>query len=149
MRLEVSVVVDAPKSEVWKLIADIEGSPRRIKSIEKIEILERPPHGLMGLKWKETRLLHGKTHTETMWVTAVDPGSSYVVEANTRDMKYRTQVYVAEEAGGTRLGMVFEITPKTSGAKFMLKVIGFVIKGFTRKALTGDLKDIKRAAESR
>lgn len=149
MRIEMSVPVAAPRRVVWELVTDIEGSPGRLSGIESVEILERPRNGLRGLKWKETRILFGKSATETMWVTEVDEGSSYVAEASSHGTGYRTKVYVADEGSGLRVGMVFDATPRTFGAKLMWALMGFFAKGATRKALMKDLEDIQRAAEAR
>lgn len=148
MRIEISVPVAAPKPVVWRLVTDIDGAAERITGIEQIEILERPAQGLQGLKWKETRTLFGKSATETMWVTEVDEGSSYVAEASSHGAEYRTKVYVAADGGGSKVGMVFECRPLTLGAKVAWAVMGFMMKGVTRKALLKDLEDIKRAAEA-
>jgi carbon monoxide dehydrogenase subunit G len=148
MRIDVEVNVRAPKVLVWKLITDIEHAAERISGIEKVEILERPAQGLLGLKWRETRTLFGKTATEVMWVTDVQEGSHYATEARSHGAIYRTKTGVEDDPNGTRLWGQFEADAQSIGAKVMSTLLGFLIKGATRKALLKDLADVKAAAES-
>ena len=66
MQFKMRVPVKASKQEVWKSITDFETAADRISGIDEIEILNKPAEGLVGLKWKETRTMFGKTATETM-----------------------------------------------------------------------------------
>lgn len=149
MSVEVAVTVDAPKSRVWRTVADIENAADTISAIERIEVLEKPHDGLLGLKWRETRTMYGKAATETMWISDVDDESYYVTEAQSHGSVYRTEVRVAEEGGKTRLSMVFDAEAETFGARVMSAMMGFVVNRAVKKNLLQDLQDVKRAAESR
>jgi carbon monoxide dehydrogenase subunit G len=149
MSVEVAVTVDAPRRHVWRTVTDIEHAARTISAIEEIEVLEKPPHGLLGLKWRETRTLFGKSATETMWVTEVDEPSYYATEARSHGSIYRTEIHLADQNGGTRLSMTFGAEAQTLGARVMSTVFGFLMNRSLEKALLQDLQDLKRAAESR
>ena len=69
MVTKVEVTINGSKEDVWNMITDIENSSKTITGIEQIEILEKPGDGLVGLKWRETRTLFGRTATEIMWIT--------------------------------------------------------------------------------
>ncbi len=69
MKLKVEITINGTKEQIWKVITDIEGSVETISAIEKIEILEQPESGVLGLKWEETRTMFGKSATEVMWIT--------------------------------------------------------------------------------
>jgi carbon monoxide dehydrogenase subunit G len=150
MTVEVAVSVHAPKERVWRLVTDIENAARTISAIETIEVLERPETGLLGLKWRETRAMFGKTVTEVMWVTDVDEGTSYTTEARSHGSIYRTRIGLSGHGdGGTvRLGMEFRAEPQSFGARVASVVLGPVMKRAVRKALLGDLEETKRAAEA-
>jgi carbon monoxide dehydrogenase subunit G len=149
MSVEVAVTVDAPKRHVWRTVSDIEHAASTISAIEKIEVLERPSEGLLGLKWKETRTLFGKSATETMWVTVADEHSYYATEARSHGSIYRTEIHLADQDGGTRLSMTFSAEAQTLGARVMSTVFGFLMNRSLKKALLQDLQDLKKAAESR
>ena len=113
----------------------------------EVEVLERPPTGILGLKWRETRTLFGKTATEVMWITGVEEGSSYKTEARSHGSVYRSEIRVSEVGDRTRLRMVFEAEALTFGARVFSVLLGFMIKGATKKALLQDLMDVKAVAE--
>jgi hypothetical protein len=148
MRVDVEVIVDAPREDVGRLVSDIENAASVVSGIDRIEVLERPGDGLLGLRWRETRTLFGKTAIETMRITEAGD-DYYVTEARSHGSVYRSRVELTEREGGTRIGMTLEAEPKSLGAKFMSVALGFLMKGATRKALLQDLMDLKEAAESR
>lgn len=147
MRVTVETEIGAPLLEVWRLVTDIENAVATIKAIQKIEILERPLSGVVGLKWRETRTMFGKAATEVMWVTDAVEGSHYDTRAESHGSVYKTRVALENRNGRTGLVMTFEGEPQTLGAKIMWGLTGFLFKGATRKALAKDLADIKAALE--
>ena len=89
MRVQARVCIDGTKEEIWQVITDIEGSEKTIGAIEQIEILEKPASGLIGLKWRETRTMFGKTATEVMWITDVKENGYYQDIQQTSKQKAR------------------------------------------------------------
>ena len=149
MKAHAEVVIAAPRETVWSVVTDIQGAAATIKAIEKVAVLDTPPRGLVGLKWRETRTMFGKQATEVMWITAAEENSHYETRAESHGSIYRTRVLLAGRDGSTVLRMEFEGTPVKLGAKLAWGVMGFMLKGATRKALQKDLDDIKQAIESR
>ena len=147
MALEVEVTIEGPKEDVWKVITDIENSPDTITGIEKIEILEKPSDGLVGLKWQETRTLFGRTATEIMWITDVVENEMYKTRAESHGAVYITSLVVSEQDAKTRLTMEFDAAPQSLSAKVMAAITGIFIKKATKNALMQDLIDIKAAVE--
>lgn len=148
MEVATSVLIQAPRAAVWKRITDIEHAAGTIRGIENIEILERPASGVVGLKWKETRKMFGKTATETMWITdAVEP-AFYRTRAESHGAVYVSSLELVEKPGGTELSMRFKGEPVTTSSKLMLFLMGWMFQGATRKACGKDLSDIKAAVES-
>ena len=147
MALEVEVTIEGPKEDVWKVITDIENSPDTITGIEKIEILEKPSDGLVGLKWQETRTLFGRTATEIMWITDVVENEMYKTRAESHGAVYITSLVVSEQDAKTRLTMEFDAAPQTLSAKVMAAATGIFFKNATKNALMQDLIDIKAAVE--
>lgn len=147
MNIEVSTRIRAPREKVWKAVTDIENAVNTISAIEKIVVLERPSDGIVGLKWRETRKLFGKTAEETMWITDARDNESYTTRAESHGSVYTTIVSLGDAGGSTELSMRFGAEPVTPGAKIMWALTGFLFKGATAKALMQDLEDIKKAVE--
>lgn len=148
MRVGAEVDVAAPKHVVWNIITNIDEAQHTITAIEKIEVLERPPQGLLGLKWRETRTMFGKTAIEVMTVTEVEEGTHYCTEAESHGSAYFSKLSVAEVGDATRLTMTFRGEAQSFGAKVMSAVLGPLFKGATEKAMRQDLLDIKAKAEA-
>ena len=149
MQVQAQVDVRASRKVVWDVVTNIADAARTIRAVEKIEILERPASGVVGLKWRETRTMFGKEATEVMWITRAEEPSFYETRAESHGAIYSTRIALDEAPGGTRLSMTFGATPQTFGAKVMGAVFGLLMKGSMRKALLADLADVKAAAEAR
>jgi carbon monoxide dehydrogenase subunit G len=149
MKVSASIVIDSSPEKVWKLVTDFKNSAEMISAIDKIDVLEEPEKGLVGFKWKETRTMMGKQATEVMWVTDVEDGRSYRTRAESHGSVYLSGLSVSEENGKTRLTQTFEGQAQSFGAKLMNGLLGWMIKGSTRKAFEKDLADIKRVAEAK
>jgi carbon monoxide dehydrogenase subunit G len=149
MQVKTHVDVRAPRKVVWDVATDIANAAQTVKGIEKIEVLERPASGVVGLKWRETRKMFGKEATEVMWITRAQEPAFYETRAESHGAVYTTRIALDEAPGGTRLSMEFGAAPQTLGAKVMGAVFGALMKGNMRKAILKDLEDIKAAAEAR
>jgi uncharacterized membrane protein len=149
MKLSVEVIVAAPRPIVWEVVTDIENAATTLSGVERVEVLERPGPGILGLKWRETRTMHGREATETMWITEVRDGSRYATEARSHGAIYRSVVRAEDAPGGTRLGLDFDAEPQNA----LTRVLGAVLAPFLRRALERallkDLEDLKAAAEAR
>jgi len=148
MKLSVDIDINKASPVVWDIICDIENAKDRISGITGIVILNKPDAGIEGLKWEETRVMFGKEAKETMWITDVIEGRSYMTRAESHGSIYETKMEVIEKDQGCHLFMEFNGIPQTMGAKIMIGLMGFMFKGATEKALMKDLEDIKQAAEA-
>ena len=147
MVIAVQVTIEGSKEEVWNVITDIENSHNTIAGIEKVEILEKPTDGLVGLKWQETRTLFGKTATEIMWITDAKENESYKTRAESHGAVYITSLVISEQDNRTRLTMEFDGVPQTLSAKLASATMGRFFRNATKNALMQDLVDIKAAVE--
>ena len=147
MVIKVETAIKASANKIWEVITDIENSSKFISGIEKVEILENPSNGLVGLKWQETRNLFGQTATEIMWITEAVENEYYKVRAESHGAVYLTNFFISENNGKSTLKMEFSGQPQTFGAKFMSAITGFIFKNSTKKVILQDLEDIKSAVE--
>jgi carbon monoxide dehydrogenase subunit G len=147
-QLSLTKHIAAPPERVWSILTDLDDSPRTISAITSVERLSADQGLQVGTRWRETRTMFGKEATEVMEVTAVDPGSSYVVEAESGNVHYRSRLSVEPSGEGSVLTMTFHGEPRGALTKFVAATVGKLMQGATRKALAKDLDDIARAAES-
>ena len=139
--------VAAPAEKVWAICTDLE---RTAAVISAITALERTDGGAgfgVGTAWRETRVMFGREATESMAVTEVDEGRSYVVESLSRGVLYRSVMRVEPKVEGCTLSWEFGAEPRSMSGRVM-SVMGKLLEGSTKKALLADLDDIAAAAEA-
>ena len=148
MEVSATVHINAPRQDVWSIITDIDNAAGRISAIESLEVLERPAHGIVGLEWTETRLMFGKSASETMWITAAEEGRYYETEARNHSAVYRSRLDVTDSGEGTELTMSFAGEAQSLVAKLMSALMTPFMKGSMQKAIQKDLDDIKAFAQA-
>ena len=147
MKLKAEIMINGTKEQIWQAITDIEGSVETISAIEKIEILDKPEAGLLGLKWEETRTMFGRSATDVMWITDVKENEYYQTRAENHGAIYKSKLQIEESGDKSKLTMEFEGEAQGGIAKIMSILTGFMFKSATEKALKEDLKDIKAYIE--
>lgn len=144
--MTVSRHVNAPPERVWAVLTDLESAAEIVGAIESVEVHTGTGFDF-GTRWTETRTMMGRTASETMEVTAIDPRRSYVVEADSGSAHYRSEFRIAPVSDGTTLTMTFEGHPSGLLGKVAAATLGRLFAGPTRKALAADLDDIAQASE--
>ena len=148
MIVEAQVTINAPKDSIWAAITDIEHASETISGIEKIEVVEKPANGLVGLRWRETRILFGKPATVEKWITDASQNEYYTTRAEDGGFLFLTTKRIAERSTGMTLAESHESKPQTIKAKLSVPML-FLFKGVIKKALLQDLNDIKAAVEQK
>lgn len=138
--------VAASPERVWAVVTDLDRTAQSIRGIAKVERLDDGTGFGVGTSWRETRVMFGKEATETMTVTALEPGRSYATEADSRGTHYRSVITVTPHGTGSRLAMEFEGRPHGKVARAAV-LIGKLFEGATRRMIRRDLDDIAAAAE--
>ena len=141
------ISINGNKDEVWNVITDIDNCKNVISSIIQVSILNKPPSGLIGLEWKETREMFGKKATEIMWITDAVAGEYYATRAESHGAVYISNLSLKEKDNKTTLTMSFTGKPQTTIAKVLSFLMAPLINGSIRKALIKDLQDIKAFVE--
>ena len=147
MLVEVQIIIKAPRAAIWAAITDIENAADFISGIERIEILEKPTNGLVGLRWRETRMLFGKLASAEKWITAATVNESYKTKAEDNGFVFLSTMIISESRDGMVLRSVHDSVPQTIAARVMSIPMGLLFKGVAKKALMQDLTDIKAAVE--
>jgi hypothetical protein len=149
MIVEVHVTIDGTQSAIWAAITDIEHAAEIISGIDKIEVVEKPTRGVVGLKWRETRMYFGKPATIEKWITDAAENDFYKTRAEDDGCIYSSTLRISAGNGGMTLTSAHEMEARTPFRKMMMVPMGLVFKGVMKKALLKDLDDIKSAVEAR
>ena len=147
MIVEAQVTINGSKAAIWAAITNIENASETISGIENIEVLEKPANGLVGLKWRETRMLFGKPATVEKWITDAAENEFYKTRAEDGGFVFLTTKSISESSGGITLSESHDSKPQGIRAKLMSIPMGLFFKGVIKKALLQDLNDIKAAVE--
>ena len=139
--------VGASTETVWNAITDFEHCDQRISGITHVEVLHRPSDGVVGLVWRETRLMYGKEATEEMRIVESVEGEYYVAEASNHGALYRSKLSVKPTADGCELSMTFEAEAQTFFAKIMNIIFSGMMKKSLLKMMQKDLEDIRDSVE--
>ena len=146
MIVEAQVTVNGSRAAIWAAITNIENAAETISGIENIEVLEKPANGLVGLKWRETRMLFGKPATAEKWITDAVENEFYKTRAEDNGFVFLTTIRISESSRGMTLTSSHDSKPQSFVARLM-SIPMFLFKGVAKKALLQDLNDIKSAVE--
>ena len=146
MIVEVQVAINASRTAVWNVITNIENAAEFISGIEKIEVVEKPITGLVGLKWRETRMYFGKPATVEILITDAVENEYYKTRAESDGYLFLSTMSVSESSNGITLTSTHDYKPQSTAAK-LKSIMMFLFKGMIKKTLLQDLNDIKSAVE--
>jgi uncharacterized protein YndB with AHSA1/START domain len=147
MIVEAQVTINGSRAAVWAAITDIENAANTISGIDHIEVLEKPANGLVGLRWRETRMLFGKPATAEKWIIEAAENESYTTKAESDGFVFLCSKRISEGSGGITLTESHDSRPQGLVAKLMSIPMGLFFKGVVKKAVLQDLGDIKAAVE--
>ena len=146
MIVEAQVNVNGSKAAIWAAMTNIENAAEIISGIENIEVLEKPPSGLVGMRWRETRMYFGKPATVEKRITDAMENEFYKTRAESDGFVFLSTMRISESSGGVMLATSHDTKPQGLAAKLKSIPMPF-FKGMVRKALLQDLNDIKSAIE--
>ena len=148
MLVDVQVAIAGSRAAVWSVMTNIDQAAEILSGVDQIEIVERPATGLVGLRWRETRMLFGKPATAEKWITDAKDGEYYTTRAEDGGFVFLATNRVTAANSGVTLTSIHDSQPQTLGAKIMSIPMTLFFKGVARKALLQDLNDIKAAVEN-
>ncbi|HEX2640162.1 MAG TPA: SRPBCC family protein [Pyrinomonadaceae bacterium] len=148
MIVEAQVTINGSKTAVWDVITDIENADQRLSGIEKIEIVEKPAAGIVGLTWRETRIYFGKPATVEIRITDAAENEFYKTRAESDGFLFLSTLSILGNGDGVTLATSHDYLPQGFAAK-VKSVPMFLFKGMIKKALMQDLTDIKSAVEQK
>lgn len=146
MIVETQVTINGSKSAVWDAITDINEAAQHLSGVEKIGVVERPTTGLVGMRWRETRIYFGKPATVEKRITEVVENEYYKTAAESDGFLFLSTMSISASGGGITLSTSHDYLPQGFAAK-VKSVPMFLFKSMIKKALMQDLTDIKTAVE--
>jgi len=141
------ITIKAPNAKVWAAIADIEHAAATVSGIKNIEMTERPANGIVGTRWRETRILFDKPATVEKWIIDAAENAFYTAKAESDGFVFLSTKRLADSGDGVTLTETHESRPQSLKAKIMVIPMALFFKGVIRKAVMQDLNDIKAAVE--
>ena len=139
MRFEKFIDINAPQQRVWDLLSDLEAWPRRIDTVETVELLTPAPL----TKGSQVRLKQPKL-PEGVWdVTVWDAPSYFEWTQKTSGITSLAghRVETLDE-GRSRLTLTLEMRG------LLIPVFGRLYKGLTNDYMSREAEGMKQAAES-
>src|SRR5437667_7558793 len=128
MIVEAQVTINGSKAAIWAAITNIENASETISGIENIEVLEKPANGLVGLRWRETRMLFGKPASAEKWITDAAENEFYRTRAESDGFVFLSTIRISEGSGGVTLTSSHDSRPQGFVARLM-SIPMFLFKG--------------------
>jgi len=139
MRFEESIDIDAQQERVWEVLSDLEAWPRRIETVDVVELLTPAPLS----EGSRVRLKQPKLPEGTWDITVWDAPSYF---------EWRQRSTGITSVAGHRVEMLEEgrsrLTLSLDMRGLMIPVVGLFYKDLTNRYMTLEAQGMKRAAES-
>ena len=103
MIVEAQVTINGSKAAVWAAITNIENASKIMSGIENIEVLEKPANGLVGLRWRETRMYFGKPAAVEKRITDAAENKFFNTRAESDGFEFLSSMSISEGNGGVTL----------------------------------------------
>jgi hypothetical protein len=146
--VETQVTINGSRAAIWAAITNIKDAAKIISGIENIEVVEKPANGLVGLRWRETRIYFGKPATVEKWITDAAENEFYKTRAESDGFLFLSTMSISASSDGVTLTSSHDSQPQGLVAKLKATPM-FLFKGMVKKALLQDLNDIKAAVEQK
>lgn len=138
--------IAAPVERVFEVFTDIDHSAENVSGIRKIEMLTSGGFRL-GTRWRETRDVMGRAKSEDMEVTAFERNRTYTITNDVHGTRVNAVFFFEPSDDGTRVSVEFTLEPQSFPSR-LLSPLGWALTGKIRDAITHDIADLKRTAET-
>ena len=147
MQIVVETIIDAPPPAVFAVAADIAAWPQFMGGIRDVDILTPGPIA-SGTRFRETRIMFGRTAAEDMTIAEFQPPSRLLLTAFNHGTDYTVDHTLTSAGSGTRLLLRFDGRPVTLLSR-LLSPLGRLFAGRVQSQIEKDVADLKREAERR
>jgi uncharacterized membrane protein len=139
MRFEKSIEIDASQQRVWDVLSDLEAWPRRIETVDTVELLTPSPM----TKGSRVRLKQPKL-PEGIWEITVWDAPSYFEWTQKASGVTSVAGHRVEALGEGRARLTLTLDMRG----FLIPVLGRLYKGLTNRYMNLEAEGMKRAAET-
>ena len=147
-RIALKTEIDAPIAQVFEAFSDVSSAARNVSTIGHIELLSPHSQGV-GTRWRETRKMFGKSASEELEITRLEPEHCFLVEAESHGAAYTTRYdFVPDGEHRTAVSILFVARPVSLTAR-LFSLVSVFFRRADRKAFVRDLADMKEACERR
>lgn len=146
MIVEAQTTIHGTREAVWAAISNIQNAAAILHGVTKIELLHTPVTGLVGLKWRETRMYFGKPASIDKWIIEAVENEYFKTKAEMDGFIFLTTMRLSAIDGN----IILTSSHETRAQGFLAKIKSlpmFFFKGTLKKAILQDLADIKHAVE--
>ena len=148
MIVEAQISIKSNRTAVWSAITNIQQAAEVFTSIEKTELLNEPVQGLVGIKWRETRLYYGKPATIEKWITDAIENESFTSRAEMDGFIFLTRMSISEN--GNQVIVTSTHETRSQGLMAAIKSLPMIFfKTMLKKAILKDLNDLKTTLEKK
>lgn len=144
--IKVNTHINGTPEKVFDVFTDFENATQNLSGVEKIEVITDGPVGV-GTRFRETRIMFKKAHTEEMEVSVFEPGKRFEVKAGGCGCEYLTSFNFNPSGSGTSVDVEMKITPVTFFAKVM-SPLARLMSGSMKKCFQKDFDDLKSVVEA-
>ena len=139
MRFEKSIDIDAPQQRVWEVLTDLEAWPRRIETVDVVEVLTPAPlESGSRVRLKQPKLPEGT------WDITVWEAPSY--------FEWRQQSGGVTSVAGHGVEMLeggrSRLTLSLDMRGVLIPIVGLFYRSLVERYMTTEAQGMKRAAES-
>jgi len=146
MELSLTRNTTASAASIWRVFIEIDHAAERISGIEHIDIIEAPENGLVGLKWLETRRMHGRKSTAELQMTHIKSGRLVEVESYAAGCRFLSKLMLHDKGEQRIIEMSFKSFPNNFFSKLIMRFIGQKMLNSMKTLIEQDLLDIDIAA---
>lgn len=137
--------IDAPPAVVFAAISEPGGFSKHCTAVTAVEVLTEGPVRV-GTRFRETRVMMGKPHSEVFEVTDIDPPRSFSLRCDSCGVRWTSRFTVEPAGRGSKLSMTMDGACLTFAAKLMTPLF-LVMRGSMVKMIAKDFDDVKASVE--
>lgn len=132
------------REHVWEVLVEIERYPERV-GYESVDFLGEQREEV-GARWRQTRTVFGRSHSQEMEVTGWEPSRELVLVSTEAGARYETRTNLKAIDGGTEVVTTFSVAATNPIAWVFVQTIGRRMLRSTGGAMGQDLADLAAAA---
>ena len=142
-KVTVERLIDAPKEQVFDVVARIENFEKAVPHLTKVEMLTDTTRGV-GTRFRETRVMKGREASTELEVTEYIANERIRLVSDTGGAIWDSVFTVSAANGDTRLKLEMDARPHS----FVAKLVTPFLIGMITNAVAEDMDAVKAYCEN-